>query len=105
MSLALYNAYVAQKTADDANKVLDNIANDNIITIQEHRQLKDLYDSVISQYNRMISTALLYILDEPSDIKTAKDNLDESKINLSNKVEEVLNQSTDYIITDEYKNA
>ncbi len=105
VSLALYNAYIAQKTADDANKVLDNIANDNIITIQEHKQLKDLYDSVISQYNQMISTALLYISDEPSDIKTAKDNLDESKINLSNKVEEVLNQSTDYIITDEYKNA
>ena len=103
ISLALYNAYLAQQTANNAQNILNDIANDNIITIQEHGQLRELLKSVLAQCEQTIASADPYkniqtIATTISDLNTKKDTL-------STVVNNILNQTDNYTISGEYQEA
>lgn len=103
ISLALYNAYLAQQTANNAQNILNDIANDNVITIQEHGQLRELLNSVLAQCEQTIASA-----DPYKDIQTvtaAISDLNTKKDTLSIIVNDILNQTDTYTISEEYREA
>lgn len=103
ISLALYNAYLAQQTANNAQNILNDIANDNLITIQEHGQLKELLKSVLAQCEQTIASAEPY--KGIQSITTAISNLNTKKNTLNTIVTGILNQTDNYAISEEYQEA
>lgn len=103
ISLALYNAYLAQQTANNAQNILNDIANDNLITIQEHGQLRELLKSVLAQCEQTIASADPY--KGIQSIATAISDLNTKKDILSAVVNDILNQTDNYAISKEYQEA
>ena len=103
ISLALYNAYLAQQSANKAQDILDNIANDNVITIQEHRQLQELLNSVLAQCDQTIASAKPY--ESIPGIATAISDLNTKKDILWTVVNAILERTDNYTISEEYQNA
>ena len=103
ISLALYNAYLAQQAANKAQDILDDIANDNVITVQEHRQLQELLNSVLAQCDQTIASADPYKTIQT--VATAISNLKTKKDILSTVVNAILERTDTYTISEEYQNA
>lgn len=103
ISLALYNAYLAQQTANNAQNILNDIANDNVITIQEHGQLRELLNSILAQCEQTIASADPY--KNIQSVATAISNLNTKKDTLNTIVNEILNQTDTYTISEEYREA
>ena len=103
ISLALYNAYLAQQTANNAQNILNDIANDNLITIQEHGQLRELLNSVLAQCEQTIASAEPY--KDIQSVATAISDLNTKKDTLSAVVNNILNQTNNYAISEEYQEA
>ena len=103
ISLALYNAYLAQQAANKAQDILDDIANDNVITVQEHGQLQELLNSVLAQCDQTIASADPYKTIQT--VATAISNLKTKKDILSTVVNAILERTDTYTISEEYQNA
>lgn len=93
----------AQAAADAANDTLDDIADDNIITLQEHSELSDIWDNMVSQYNMAIADAGKY--SDVAAVNTAKTNLTSAYNTLKAFVEAVLASTGNYTITEAYNTA
>lgn len=101
VSLALYNAYLAQQAADNAHYILSEIANDKIITIQEHGQLQELLDTVIAQCEQTKASAEPY--KTVKEVIDAISNLDNCQLILTTFINEnVLAKTDSYEINNDY---
>lgn len=104
VSIALQNAYLAQQATTEIKGVLDNMANDSIITVQEHSQLRDLLNSVVSQCNQVLASAQPYESGSETILNYCT-SLNTYKTTLENIVNGILVLDSDYTIDDDYNNA
>lgn len=84
----------ANTAADKANDSLAEIALDTVITIYEHNQLSDTWDSMVAQYDAASADATKYGVDITA--------LTSAKTALGTLIETVLNLDKDYTITADY---
>jgi len=100
---ALQDAYNAQHTANEAKDELEDIADDNLITIYEHSQLSDIFDSAKSAYNIAIADANVHTDDET--IQSNKTALTTAYNALNTIVSSILAMTSDYTIVSAYTTA
>ena len=80
----------AQTTADGAVATLNNMASDNIITLQEKLSLKSIWENVQATYDQLVAEASKYSVN--------RDNYSIAYENLRTLIEEILASTSDYTL-------